>query len=189
MNRRKTVIFFNSLLLLFLILFVNFKKEKVVPNNDISIKQQEEATSQVLSENSEKISYAVVSRVIDGDTIELNNGEKVRYIGIDTPELDKGKECYAQKSAQKNTDLVLGKTVRLEKDVSERDKYQRLLRYVYITKSEDEKETFVNEILVKNGYAVVSTYPPDVKYKDLFLKAERDAREGGRGLWGECTSK
>ena len=127
---------------------------------------------------------ALATRVVDGDTIEVEiEGEsyKVRYIGIDTPELHdpaKPVEYYAQEAYEKNRELVEGKTVFLEKDVSETDRYGRLLRYVYVG------DVFVNAYLVQQGYAQVSTYPPDVKYQERFLELQREAREAGRGLWG-----
>ena len=126
---------------------------------------------------------AQVVRVIDGDTIEVMIGGslyKVRYIGIDTPETvhpTRGEELYGREATAMNKELVDGKTVRLERDVSETDKYGRLLRYVYV-------DTFVNAELVRLGYAQVVTYPPDVKYQDLFLRLQREAREAGRALWG-----
>ncbi len=122
-------------------------------------------------------------RVIDGDTIEIDiDGAtyKVRYIGIDTPELnDKRAElsALAQEATRQNRQLVEGKTVRLEKDISETDKYGRLLRYVYVD------NIFVNAELVRLGYAQVTTYPPDVKYQDLFVQLQREAKEAGKGLW------
>jgi len=121
-----------------------------------------------------------VVKVIDGDTIVLETGETVRYIGIDTPEVSQGRECFALEAANKNKELVLGKNVRLEKDISEKDRYGRLLRYVYVG------DIFVNKILVSEGYATAVTYPPDVKYSNLFEEAERKARESGLGLWGIC---
>ncbi len=126
---------------------------------------------------------ANVLRVIDGDTIEVDINRttfKVRYIGIDTPELDDKRaevSALAQEATRYNRQLVEGKSVRLEKDVSETDKYGRLLRYVYFG------ELFVNAELVRSGYAQVATYPPDVKYQDLFLQLEREAKIAGRGLW------
>ena len=132
---------------------------------------------------------ALATRAVDGDTIEVEiEGEsyKVRYIGIDTPELHhptKPVEYYAQEAYEKNRELVEGKTVFLEKDVSETDQYERLLRYVYVG------DTFVNAYLVEQGYALVSTYPPDVKYQERFLELQREAREAGRGLWGEVQTQ
>jgi len=126
---------------------------------------------------------ALVTEVIDGDTIEVQIGEqryKVRYIGIDTPETkhpEKPVEWMGPEAAAKNEELVGGKLVRLEKDVSETDKYGRLLRYVWVG------DMMVNAELVRLGFAQVSTYPPDVKYVDLFLKLQQEAREARRGLW------
>ena len=126
-----------------------------------------------------------VARVIDGDTIVLENGEKVRYIGMDTPETkhpSKPVEYYGKEATEANRKLVENKTVRLEFDAQERDKYGRLLAYVFVD------TIFVNGWLVKEGYAKVSTYPPNVKYQDLLLILERKAREEGRGLWAKETS-
>ncbi|MBM4433426.1 MAG: nuclease, partial [Chloroflexi bacterium] len=113
-----------------------------------------------------------VTRVIDGDTIEVDItgvAYRVRYIGIDTPELDDENpslSALAQEAARYNRELLEGKSVRLEKDVSETDKYGRLLRYVYVG------DTFVNAELVRLGYAEVVTYPPDIKYQELLLQAQ-----------------
>lgn len=130
----------------------------------------------------EAFTEAQVVRIVDGDTIEVNIGSslyKVRYIGIDTPEKD---EFMFIEATAKNAELVGGKTVKLEKDVSETDKYYRLLRYVYVG------NLFVNAELVRLGYAQVATYPPDVKYQDLFLEFQREAREAERGLWATQTA-
>jgi len=126
---------------------------------------------------------ALAIRAVDGDTIDVEiEGEtyKVRYIGIDSPDLHHPTEpvaYYAQEAYEKNRELVEGKTVFLEKDVSETDRYERLLRYVYVG------DVFVNAYLVQHGYAQVSTYPPDVKYQERFLELQQEAREAGRGLW------
>ena len=130
----------------------------------------------------------VVNRVIDGDTVELSTGERVRYIGIDTPEIDyeNGQnDCYAIKAKEVNKKLVEKKQVILEKDVSNKDKYDRLLRYIYVENNQNNK-IFVNEFLIKNGYATLATYPPDVKYVEKFKKAQSWARENNMGLWKEC---
>lgn len=126
---------------------------------------------------------ALVTRIIDGDTIELENGKKVRFIGINTPETkhpNKDIECYGEEASAKTSELLLNKSAILEKDISETDRYGRLLRYVYID------ETMINEYLVKNGYALASSYPPDVKYQEKFKQAEAYARENNLGLWREC---
>jgi len=119
---------------------------------------QEPMHAAVKSEEEQSEPLYKVIRVIDGDTIELENGEKVRYIGIDTPETvnpNTSVECYGQESSNKNKELVEGKLVKLEKDISEIDKYGRLLRYVYVN------DVFVNDYLVRQGYANASSYPPD----------------------------
>ncbi len=117
---------------------------------------------------------AQVVRVIDGDTIEVSiegKIDRVRYIGMDTPETG---EWMAPEATAKNEELVGGKVVGLEKDVSETDRYGRLLRYVWVG------DRMVNAELLWLGCAQVSTYPPDVKYVDCFLRLQREAREAGR---------
>jgi micrococcal nuclease len=128
----------------------------------------------------------LVTKVIDGDTIQLSNGEKVRYIGIDTPETKHPKkvvEYFGEEAYNVNKGLVEGKKVRLEFDIQQRDRYGRLLAYVYYKNPNLKDETFINAYLVKNGYARVATYPPNVRYQVLFLGFEKDARLMKRGLW------
>jgi len=119
---------------------------------------------------------AVVTKVIDGDTIEIEGGVKVRYIGIDTPEIG---EPYYLEATEANRQLVEGKRIRLEKDVEDKDEYGRLLRYVWVA------EIMVNAELVRLGYAYSYSYPPNLKYQARFLQLEREAREQKRGLWTE----
>jgi micrococcal nuclease len=134
--------------------------------------------------------FAKVIRVIDGDTIEIENNVKVRYIGMDTPELHdprKPVQCFAQEAYLKNKELVEGKTVRLEKDVSETDKYGRLLRYVFLPSPEASKDAlFINNYLVEKGFAHMATYPPDVKYAKLFKQSQQIAENNLIGLWNSC---
>jgi micrococcal nuclease len=131
---------------------------------------------------------ARVVRVVDGDTIVVDRGrgdERLRYIGMDTPETVKpgsAVEWMGAEASATNRALVEGRTVVLEKDVSETDRYGRLLRHVWL--EEDGAWLLVDLELVREGYARVSTYPPDVKYADLYLEAQVDAREHDRGLWG-----
>lgn len=128
-------------------------------------------------------SYAKATRVVDGDTIEIDTGQKVRYIGINTPEIHsptKGVECFGKEASLKNKELVEGKMVRLEKDISETDKYGRFLRYVYID------DVFVNDLLVRSGYAQAATFPPDVRFSHDFKESERLARQENLGLWARC---
>jgi micrococcal nuclease len=136
----------------------------------------------------------LVTRAVDGDTLVLENGERVRLIGIDTPEMHVSSKLYrdAQRSQEDvstiqkmgrqsyefTKQLVEGKRVSLEFDVDKHDKYDRLLAYVYL-----KDGTFVNAEIVKQGYASLMTFPPNVKYWDLFQELYREARENKRGLW------
>lgn len=136
-----------------------------------------------------------VSRVIDGDTVFVGE-DKVRLIGIDAPEIGwvdppagragrgsvdrRGNECFAEEAKEKLRELVEGREVRLEKDVSEKDKYDRLLRYVYVG------EENINEVLVREGFAKLATYPPDMKYYGKIKESQRVAKENRAGLWSYC---
>jgi endonuclease YncB( thermonuclease family) len=125
--------------------------------------------------------------VVDGDTIIVDRGhggERLRYIGMDTPETVKPGtliEWMGGEASKANEALVEGRAVVLEKDVSETDSFGRLLRYVWLPGA---AWRLVSLELVRDGYAWASTYPPDVKYADLYLAAQIDAREHDRGLWG-----
>lgn len=137
---------------------------------------------------------ASVTRVIDGDTVEVSvegKIEKVRMIGVNTPETNhptKGVEYFGKEAKTFTTNSLSGKTVYLEKDVDERDNYGRLLAYIWLKQpaSDTEKEVrdkMFNAILLLEGYAQVMTVPPNVKYSDMFVKFQREAREAERGLW------
>ena len=122
-----------------------------------------------------------VQRAVDGDTVVLSTGERIRYIGVDTPELHhprKPVQPYAREAKEFNRKLVEGKKVRLEFDVQRRDRYGRLLAYVFL-----EDSTFVNAELLRQGYAQLLTIPPNVKHTDLFVTLQKEAREARRGLW------
>jgi micrococcal nuclease len=124
--------------------------------------------------------YARVVFVYDGDTIKLDNGERVRYLGIDTPEMNYKKpppERFAEQAKIFNEQLVAQKKVRLEFDAQKRDKYNRLLAYVYVD------DIFVNAEILKQGYGKVYIIPPNVKYADEFLALQREARAGKKGIW------
>jgi micrococcal nuclease len=127
-----------------------------------------------------------VIRIVDGDTITLEGNIKLRYIGINTPEsVDPRRpvQCFAKEASQRNRELVEGQIVTLEKDVSETDKYGRLLRYVYVN------GIMINKQLVQEGYALASAYPPDVKHQKELKEAEKDAQQNKRGLWSNCETK
>ena len=131
---------------------------------------------------------APVIRVVDGDTINvLIDGQemRVRYIGIDTPEtVDPRRpiECFGREASERNRQLVEGETVGLERDVSETDRFGRLLRYVWAD------GRMVNAALVEEGYATASAFPPDVRYADRLASLQRQARDAGRGLWSACPA-
>ncbi len=127
---------------------------------------------------------ALVARVIDGDTIELADGRTVRYIGIDTPETKhptKGVQCFGKEASMHNQSLVLGKNVVLENDVSTTDRYGRLLKYVWLDGE------LINYRLVAEGYALASSYPPDIARQATFREAENQARLSSLGLWSACN--
>jgi len=141
-----------------------------------------------------------VTRIVDGDTLKISyNGqeESIRLIGIDTPEsrINKKTKKDAKRGGKDiKTIIAMGKRaaeyvkslvkqgdlITIELDVQERDRYGRLLGYVYLSNGK-----MLNEEIVKAGYAVIMTIPPDVKYKDRFLTAYQDAKDGKRGLWKE----
>ncbi|MDK2892957.1 thermonuclease family protein [Methanohalophilus sp.] len=120
-----------------------------------------------------------VVRVVDGDTFVISSGEKVRLIGIDTPEVD---EPYYSEATYALSELVMGKQVLLEGDTSNRDKYGRLLRYVWVD------GVLVNEQLVRDGFAEAKAYEPDVKYQHRFENAEEYAKQNRLGIWGIKTN-
>jgi micrococcal nuclease len=147
---------------------------------------------------------ATVTRVVDGDTLvvditarsdgpgaglaPIGGDQRVRLIGIDTPEsVDPRRPvgCFGKESSAATAALVEGAEVRLVKDVEESDSFDRLLRYVYLG------DEMVNARLVVNGYATAFTYPPNVRWSELFVQLEREAREGARGLWSmeSCNGK
>jgi micrococcal nuclease len=129
---------------------------------------------------------ALVVEVVDGDTARMGvagDDESVRYIGIDTPESvipGETPECFGKQAARLNERLVEDETVRLVFGRERRDQYDRLLAYVYRDK------LFVNEEMVRRGFATVATFPPNVRHVPDFLRAQREARVAGRGLWGSC---
>jgi micrococcal nuclease len=176
---------FRSLLLVVVFLVFSLTKKNIDSSNKKAI-----IPSPTISLKQNNVETYKVTKIIDGDTIEIETGEKVRYIGVDTPELHHPQEsvqCFGYEAMIKNKQLVEGKSVSLEKDISEVDKYKRLLRYVFLADEAATKTaTFINEVLVREGYARLATYPPDIKYQNIFLQAEKQARENKRGLWSRC---
>ncbi len=180
MNKKQTI-YILAIILAIIQLF--FNKNYSLPK--ISLIPTDVPTPTVTIVPHEKQSVKVV-RVIDGDTIEIEGKIKVRYIGINTPELHdprKPIECFGQAASDENKRLVEGKEVYIQKDISETDIYKRLLRYVWV------EDTFINDYLVRQGFAQVSTFPPDVKYQQQFLEAQTEAKVNNRGLWSSCPTK
>ena len=128
----------------------------------------------------ERFETATVFRVIDGDTVELTSGERVRYIGIDTSELFPEAQCGAEAAAEFNRYLVEGKEVELLPGPENRDRYGRLLRYVFA------ENVFVNAQLLREGVARAQGFHTDERFRQVFVQLADDARKAGRGFWSEC---
>lgn len=160
----------------------------------------QDAASEIPDEIPAGATEARVGRVVDGDTIEVEITEEghpdegetrdVRFILIDTPETrhpTQGVECFGREAtARTERMLPAGRTVYLERDVSDTDRYDRLLRYVWFEGKRDGAAHLANELLVREGYAVLSTYPPDVAYVDGIRAAQREAVADEAGLWADC---
>ena len=169
------------------------KKKETSPKQP---KQEPDNTEQKEEKESEqRTDYQKVKVVkhVDGDTvyIKLPSGEteKVRFIGVNTPESTTRHEPYGEEASNYTKSKLLGKTVYIAQDVSDRDQYGRLLRYIWLEKPEKVTENEIrskmfNAILVLEGYAQAATYPPDVKYAYYFRKFQREARNKRKGLWG-----
>lgn len=183
MNTKLLFKFIASIVGLFIFIGIVSPKSKVEPRvESASIEVTPSPTTNVTPSPSPdpNITTTKVINVIDGDTFTVEGGAVIRMIGIDTPETvhpSKPVQCYGKEASDKTKELLEGKEVKLEKDVSETDKYNRLLRYVYIG------DILVNEYLVKDGYARSSSYPPDIKYQDKFIEAQKKAQEENKGLW------
>ena len=180
-----TVLFIIMLLLLFTACDMagSMDGEEKVP---LASGSAEESDSENADGADETTRYSVeVLRVIDGDTIEIDydgKKESLRMIGIDTPESvhpDQTKNIpYGKISSDFTKEKLEGKTVDIEFDTSHRDQYGRLLAYVYL-----DGELY-NKLILEEGHALVSTFPPNVRYVDVFTEAQSNARSAGKGLWG-----
>ena len=149
----------------------------------------------LIPKNLQPTNYNLISSVIDGDTFKIEDGQKVRLLTIDAPE--KG-ECYYSESRQALKDLIEGQQVRLDKDISEKDKYDRLLRHVVLPARADSSyfpnypnspDLIVSQYLVENGYAYYVSSPPDNRYRDLLSTAQEKAKRDKVGLWVICGSQ
>jgi micrococcal nuclease len=176
---------------------INFGEATDLRSENIFLDPSSELEKVTLRPNpvpwSSRREFATIVKVKDGDTIETDRGETIRYIGVDTPEIYRfvGKdwrpvwECYSFEAETKNAEWVQGQKVFLESDRENNDKYGRLLRYVFVKRGRNW--LFVNEYLLRQGYAKYydpKTYIP--RYARLLQEAEREARLNKRGLWGAC---
>lgn len=131
----------------------------------------------------------LVERVVDGDTIRLEDGRTIRYIGVDTPEIAHNStqedDCYGPEAADFNEQLVLGKSVILEYDAEKTDRYGRTLAYVWLGTGASRR--MVNEELLFRGYGSLLIIEPNSAYEDRLAEAEASAQERGAGLWGACS--
>ena len=162
------------------------------PVSNVPIKEEEKEEN--IAEGFER---GKVTKHVDGDTVHitLDSGliVKLRMIGVDTPETvhpSKPVEFFGKEASDYTKEQLFGKTVYLEKDVSDTDRYGRSLRYIWLEiPTEINKETIktkmFNGMLVANGYASSATFQPDVKYQEIFTELAREARENNRGLWNE----
>ena len=157
--------------------------EEILNNTEIEKQEREQLAKRF------NLEAVTVERVVDGDTLKLTDGRRIRLIGVNTPESTKRTEEYGKEASQYTTSKLNGKQVWIQKDISETDRYDRLLRIVWVdipTDDMDENEIrtkMFNADLVINGYAEPSTFQPDVKYSDYFIKFAREAREQNTGLW------
>ena len=169
--------------LLFLLLAQMLSPVPTDPESDPLLSRD----SEIDIDNEPEIYTARVSRVVDGDTVILqllDDEYRLRLIGIDAPETVHPQlpvQCYGEEASAYLTELIEEKFVQVEKDVSETDRYGRLLGYIWLG------ETMVNEHLVREGYAFAVTFPPDVKYQELLQEAQEDARLNLKGLWSPDT--
>jgi len=146
-------------------------------------------SSGCFSKDPGKASDVRVVRVVDGDTIDVDSGATVRYIGIDTPETRRRTssgwiptgDIDGEEAKKANEELVLGKKARLEYDAQKKDKYGRTLAYVFIR--DGDREIFVQRELLRRGLAFLYTLPPNVRYVDVFLAAQQEARKDRAGIW------
>lgn len=134
---------------------------------------------------------ALITRVIDGDTVDVRlagRSERVRLIGVDTPEPG---QPFSARATEFTTHWLEGRRVMLEQDVQLRDRYSRRLAYIWLEQPENRSLSEVrtkmfNAIIVAEGYAQLMTVPPNVRYVEIFRTLQTEARENGRGLWGRA---
>ena len=165
MKKHRILLVFAIIVVLLLTYLITRKPS--VPIRSVEITQEATSSAEIT-----RVTY-----VVDGDTIDVEGGRRIRYIGIDTPEMTK---CFGEAAKEENRRLLDGKTVRLVGDVSEKDSYGRLLRYVYVG------DMFVNDTLVRQGFARAEPVKPDTLFASQFYAAQTEAKQENRGLWQAC---
>lgn len=162
---------------------------------DISSENQND-----LSQNEDTYEKAKVLYAVDGDTIWVDidgDEEKIRFVGVNTPELakdEKPAEFMAEEAKNFTSNAIKGKEIYLEKDVTDKDKYDRMLRYIWLEKpnanptKKDIEEKTLNGILVKKGYAYSNYYKPDTKYQKYLDDLEKSAQDKSLGIWSDPTN-
>lgn len=187
---KKILIIILSIIIITIFSIIGFKDANI-PNNTILENTNTSAKPENNKIDKSNFEEAYVKRVVDGDTIIVTINKKdyrVRFIGIDTPESTTKIEEYGIEASNYTKEMLTGKTVYLEKDVRNTDKYDRLLRYIWLEipneiSSTEISEKMFNAILLKEGYANIFTYPPDIKYAKYFKPLEAEARKNNKGLW------
>jgi endonuclease YncB( thermonuclease family) len=167
---KKVLIIFVVSCVSFFVFISKLDLDKNISNLDLNY---EANVSSILKEDKVK-SKAYVTKVIDGDSFVVNGGREIRLIGVDAPEFS---QPYSLDSKNYLENLILNREVLLEKDKTNEDRYGRLLRYVYLG------DEFINEKIVRNGYANIYSYPPNITYENLFIKAEKLAKNEELGFW------
>ena len=148
-----------------------------------SLMGSETGSDVVLESESELVE---VVRVIDGDTLEVDNGNVVRLLGIDSPEQG---NCYYGEAKQALNELVLGRNIRLEKDIFGTDRFNRLLRYVFVPEGDFTNDVFVNDELLERGFADTLFMSNSGKYNDILIHSRNEAVTDERGMWGACEQE
>ena len=160
------------------IVWPDFGRETTSQETERETNRSEEGEAGIASST-----MAMVRYVIDGDTFDTTSGARVRLLGIDTPERN---ECYYQEATDFARTLIHEKEVRMTADVTDKDKYDRLLRHVYVMDVDGESRIHLNLQLVEEGYAEVLPIPPDRQYREELAAAEAAAKAAGKGRWGVC---
>jgi micrococcal nuclease len=168
---------------LVLLLVFGTLSNAVSRHSGLTLTGEQSSASNALTGLEDYDATVTITRVVDGDTIDISPSvegrSRVRLIGMDTPEVYFGTQPYGPEASAFAKQQIDGEEVGLELDVQKVDPYGRLLAYVYLPDGE-----MFNETLLEEGYAQVATFPPNVKYVDRFLEAQREARAANRGLWG-----